>query len=410
VTELDALVAEHPYRERFRGQLMLALYRSGRQADALAAYRAARDASIDGLGLEPGPELRALERSVLEQDPSLDSPVAPPHERPHAGRPVRRRWWPWAIAAVVLAALVASAALLLNRDPEPLTAPPNSIALIDPATNNVDSVLPAGVIRPGPIAFGAGSVWVCSLEGRTLARIDTGTRQLTATVTLPATPTGVAYGFDAVWVAHGRLGAISRVDPQFNRRTRTVQVTTRALYFPDGSVATGKGFVWAVFGNSALVRLDPADIGKTASGEAGVGPSAIAVGFDSVWVANSGDSTVWRFNPLTFEEGRIHTYTAGETPQSLAVGSDALWVANSGDDSVTRIDPLTDARGEVAVGDAPNAIAAGEGSIWVANRGDGTVFRIDPQTRKVVAEIPVGGAPWGIVVADGAVWVTVQAP
>jgi YVTN family beta-propeller protein len=409
VTELDALVAEHPYRERFRGQLMLALYRSGRQADALAAYRAARDALIE-LGLEPGPELKQLERAMLEQDPSLDSPGAPPQEAAEADRPRGRRRWLWATAAVVLGAVVAGGALLLNRDPEPITAPPNSIAVIDPATNKVDGVVPAGVIRPGPIAGGAGSVWVGSLENHTLVRIDTRTRQLTATVPLPATPTGVAYGFDAVWAAYGRLGAVSRIDSQFNRVTRTVNVTTRALYFPYGSIATGEGGVWAVFGNSTLVRLDPGDLDKTASTQAGEGPAAIVVGFDSVWVANSGDSTVWRFNPLTFEGGEFQTYTAGETPQGLAIGSDAVWVANSGDDSVARIDPLTDGRGEVGVGRGPAGIAAGDGSIWVANRGDGTVSRIDPETRKVVAEIPVGGAPWGIVAADGAVWVSVQAP
>ena len=410
VAELDALVAEHPYRERFRGQLMLALYRSGRQAEALAAYRAAREASIDGLGLEPGPELRALERSVLEQDPALDSPTAPPEQRLDEARSRRRRWWPWAIAAVLLAAVVAGAALLLSRDPEPLMAPPNSIAVIDPATNTVVDVLPAGVIRPGAIAEGAGSVWVGSLDGHTLARIDTGTRKLTATVPLPATPTGVAFDFGAVWVAYGRLGAVSRVAPQFDRVTRTVDVASRALYFPFGSVATGDGFVWAVFGNSTLVRLDPADLDRPASGEAGIGPSAIAFGFGLVWVANSGDSTVWNFNPLTFEEGKIHAYTAGQSPQGLAVGADAVWVASSLDDAVTRIDPLTDARDDVAVGDDPAAIASGVDSIWVANRSEGTVSRIDPTTRKEIARIPVGGAPSGIVVADGAVWVTVQAP
>jgi DNA-binding SARP family transcriptional activator len=73
--EIDALIAEHPHRERLRGQLMLALYRSGRQADALEAYRDAR-AALDELGLEPGERLRALERAVLTQDASLDLPPA----------------------------------------------------------------------------------------------------------------------------------------------------------------------------------------------------------------------------------------------------------------------------------------------------------------------------------------------
>ena len=54
---------------------MLALYRSGRQADALAAYRAARETLVESLGIEPGEELQALERSVLEQDPALAAPV-----------------------------------------------------------------------------------------------------------------------------------------------------------------------------------------------------------------------------------------------------------------------------------------------------------------------------------------------
>jgi DNA-binding SARP family transcriptional activator len=74
VAELEALVTEHPLRERFRGQLMLALYRSGRQAEALAAYRAARSAMTEELGIEPSAALQELERAILRHDPSLDAP------------------------------------------------------------------------------------------------------------------------------------------------------------------------------------------------------------------------------------------------------------------------------------------------------------------------------------------------
>ena len=76
VPELEPLVAEHPFRERLRGQLILALYRCGRQADALHAYRSGRSALADELGLEPGPALRELEMRVLRQDPGLDPPAA----------------------------------------------------------------------------------------------------------------------------------------------------------------------------------------------------------------------------------------------------------------------------------------------------------------------------------------------
>jgi DNA-binding SARP family transcriptional activator len=72
VAELEAFVAEHPLRERLRAQLMLALYRCGRQADALELYRDTRRMLVDELGIEPGRELRDLERAILAQDPALD--------------------------------------------------------------------------------------------------------------------------------------------------------------------------------------------------------------------------------------------------------------------------------------------------------------------------------------------------
>jgi DNA-binding SARP family transcriptional activator len=82
VPELEALVGEHPFRERLRGQLMLALYRSGRQADALEAYAAARIALIEALGAEPGAQLQELQRAILRQDEAVagraaEAPVEP---------------------------------------------------------------------------------------------------------------------------------------------------------------------------------------------------------------------------------------------------------------------------------------------------------------------------------------------
>src|SRR3954468_9142338 len=81
VGELEQLVREHPLRERFRAQLMRALYRSGRQADALAVYQEARRVLMDELGLEPSEELRALEQAILHQDPSLGASKAEVSER-----------------------------------------------------------------------------------------------------------------------------------------------------------------------------------------------------------------------------------------------------------------------------------------------------------------------------------------
>jgi predicted ATPase/DNA-binding SARP family transcriptional activator len=94
VPELERLVIEEPLRERLRAQLMLALYRAGRQADALAVYQRARKAMVDELGIEPGESLRQLERAILAQDPSLGVPPAstgPPRRVPTPPYPLLGR-------------------------------------------------------------------------------------------------------------------------------------------------------------------------------------------------------------------------------------------------------------------------------------------------------------------------------
>ena len=77
VSELEAAVAEQPVREHLHGQLMLALYRCGRQAEALEAFRTARRTLVEEIGVEPGTDLRALQAAILAQDPTLDAPPGP---------------------------------------------------------------------------------------------------------------------------------------------------------------------------------------------------------------------------------------------------------------------------------------------------------------------------------------------
>ena len=123
VGELETLIGAHPYREGLRAQLMLALYRSDRQAHALQAYQDARRALVEELGIEPGERLRELERAILAQDPALAPPapapvapaaaVAPP--APSAVGEVRaaRR-----LVSIVFADIVGSTGLAERLDPE----------------------------------------------------------------------------------------------------------------------------------------------------------------------------------------------------------------------------------------------------------------------------------------------------
>jgi Bacterial transcriptional activator domain len=116
VPELEALVPDHPFRERLLYELMLALYRSGRQAEALAAFQAAKRRFAEELGLEPGPQLRDLERSILEQDPQLNA-----SSRPKSVQNSRLRMLAVVVAGGAVAAVIAGGVLLARGS----TAPSN---------------------------------------------------------------------------------------------------------------------------------------------------------------------------------------------------------------------------------------------------------------------------------------------
>lgn len=111
VAELETLVAQHPLRERPRGQLMLALYRSGRQADALEEYRRTRETLSGELGIEPSEELQELHRAILRHEPELEA--RRPRPASFAEPPVPRSKLRWTLAAVGGIALLAGAVLAL---------------------------------------------------------------------------------------------------------------------------------------------------------------------------------------------------------------------------------------------------------------------------------------------------------
>ena len=409
VAELESVVADHPYRERPRAQLMLALYRSGRQADALEAYQTGRRVLHDELGLEPSRELRDLEAAILHHDKRLVPEPVPDTEHP----PTPPRWG-WnrravfvgAAAAAVLAAITA---LVLSRgDASPVSVPPNSVAVVNPHTNRVVEAVPVGA-RPGPVAAGLGSLWVGNIDDKTLSRVDLRTRRLVRTIPLGATPTGIAVAAGVVWVVHGQLGRLTRVDPRFYSK-RSLKATDNAIYFSSAAVTDGFGSIWAVFGDSTLIRVEPATLRTSESVVVGQGPAGIAAYARSIWVSNAGDSTVQRFDPSTLDQGPLETRPVGHTPSGIASGEGAIWVASTGDDVVTRLDIGSRSNFQIPVGDGPTAVAVGAGGVWVANTVGRSLSRVDASKRDVTRTIELDAVPSGLAVANGLVWVAMQAP
>ena len=262
-----------------------------------------------------------------------------------------------------------------------------------------------------PVAAGAGSVWVGNLDDRSLTRVDASDRAVAGTIPVAATPTALAVGREAVWVVNARLGTLYKVDPQFEN-VDSVEFGVRSIRDTGAGVDLGEGSVWAAYGDSTLARVDPETLAASASATAGAAPAALVVAYGAVWVANSGDDTVRRFSPRTYELGDVGSFTVCRAPTGIAAGAGSIWVSCADDDLVARLpaDLSSGSSVQITVGDGPTAVAFGAGAVWVANETAGTVSRIDPATNDEVATIDVGNPPAGIAVHRGLVWVSVQKP
>ena len=408
VPEVESLVAEHPTRERLRGQLMLALYRSGRQAEALESYRDARRALDRDLGLEPGPELQQMERAILTQDPAL---TAPPR-RDNGSAPARHGGILLLVGGGLLLAAAVAAVIAITADGGSANAdaPANSLAVIDPISNDVVTTVPMG-LQPADVAPKGDSVWVANAGDDSVTEVDTGANAAVGTTSPGVGVAGLAAGAGAVWVGTSRGSEVVRMDPVVGS-IRSIRLAPGPGDLSLGAVspvAVGYGSVWVVSAEGAIARLDPERGQVVGEISAGNSPSSIATGAGAVWVTDDADNTVSRIDP-TSANAVTATAPVGQEPTGVAVGAGAVWVANTQDDTVARIDPETAGVVEtIPVGARPTGIAADAGAVWVANSLDGTVSRIDPETNRVDTTIDIGEAPQEVAVADGRIWVSVDA-
>jgi DNA-binding SARP family transcriptional activator len=416
VARLESLVRANPLRERLRGQWMLALYRSDRQADALEAFREGRRLLAAELGLDPAPELQRLERAILAQDPALDAPATASPEPPialsgsrSAGTATGRRRLILAGGLVAAVSAVAVFAIVRStRDSPPNVVAPALVA-IDASTNRIVASIPVGS-TPTAVVASAHALWVGDAKDGTVTQIDPSTRRVVRTIGMGAPAIDLATGFGSVWVATGGFGTVVRIDEQ------SAQIADRIeLGNPDdpivpavSSIGVGDGRVWAgAF--DGLAVLDPATDTATDRIDLGQAP-ALQIAY--------ADHALWT-TLVTRRARRVETRPPRATTQfyegtlsfALAFEPSAVWIAGVFGGQLWKIDPITGATlltGHLSNGTV--ALALGAGSLWAASADDNSLERVDRATGAVRATIPIDGQPEDLVVRDGIVWVVVQHP
>ena len=440
VPELEGLVREHPLRERLRGQLMLSLYRCGRQAEALDVYRSGRRLLDEELGLEPGEELRRLERAILEQDESLSASAAPALTKPQAAQV------PTGTVTFLFTDIEGSTRLVqeLGDGYGALLEQHHSLvrhALEQHGGEEVDNQGDAFFFafrRARDAVRGAVEVqkglalagWPKGATVRVRIGIHTGEPGLAETgyhgldVIRAARISGSAHGGQILVSSATRdlvgdaledvtfddLGEHRLKDLEQPQRIFQVGAPGLPANFPPLET-TDVARVMRIGGREQELAAAAEAVLETEERRvrlfrrsrvvAAVGALLLAGALAGVVVAltsGSGGSTVTVVpnSVVVLDTKRAQLggdVPIGGRPVSLAVGDDAVWVANADDGTISRIDPDTHRVVKtIGLGADVNDVAVGFGSVWVAGGNDETLFRIDARRNAVEATLRFGKA------------------
>ncbi len=419
VVELQDLVRRNPLRERLRGQLMLALYRSGRQAEALSVYSDTRRTLVEELGLEPGADLQRLQHSILAHDEALLLERA---------APVRPRTRMKLVVALVVAALVVvgavGAVVALARDGSAgeATAPPapgeGHLVAVDAATGEVIRRIPAGR-TPSAVAVHSGSVWVVDADAQTVHRITEGSR-VVETFSTGATPLDVAADGDAAWIANGRprgdaqfVGPVPASLARYDATTGTERAEVElprgkggASNLVENHVALTPDAVWAITSDFAIVRVERSSGAVTAVSRA-LPAAAIASGPTGVWALGV-DGSVALLDERTAKP--VVRTTIPASVGSIAVGPDAVWVTSPAEGTLWRVGGgRTPTVGAIDLERGVDDLAVSDDAVWVANPLAGTLLEVDPAEGTVVRTIDLNGIPRSLAVGGTSIWAAVVA-
>jgi ABC-type transport system substrate-binding protein/DNA-binding SARP family transcriptional activator/DNA-binding beta-propeller fold protein YncE len=381
IRDIHRLVDRYPHDERIRERLMLALYRSGRQAEALEAYRDTRMMLLNDFGIDPSERLRALERAILRQDPTLDAPSSggsvdlrprqgegPAPMAPARGRRRGRKRLVGLAAATALVAAAVTAGIAFTSSGRHGTWSRccSEAAVLGLGNGSVQAGMRVN-LAPTAMAVDGNTLWVASSPTGVVDHIDVAHHRLTR-IAFNGSPSGLAVTPGVVWVADssGRdLGRISTADQQIVDRIDVCN--------GPHDVTAGLGYVWATCPlDGTLVQLDPRTDAVRRRIPLGGSPMCLAVGAGSVWVTLEASGVVARYDPRSRSVTRI---AVGSGPSAIAASAGAIWVANSLDHSVSRISADSGSVSDVIqMGAEPDSLAAAPDGVWVA----------EPQARKLV--------------------------
>jgi YVTN family beta-propeller protein len=433
VGELEGLVADHPLRERFRAQLMVALYRCGRQSEALEIYRESSRLLMDELGLEPSAELRELEQKILKQDPDLAGPrLWRPAVRRQAAQAARseRRARRGARVVVGAALLLGIAATLSVLERSGGGTPKRTGVTLDAANSAVAVDLgartaAAAIPLPGRSTDAVGddrTVWITTVDSGAVTAIDTKSQKIARTVPLGGRPDGVARAGGSLWVVDGTRGVLVRIKPGYDRveqripfaRAQPDAALAGRLRAPLSTIIAAGGALWVSNGSRALTRVDPRT-GTTRATRLERPVNALAGSSGVLWALSSKTATVVRIDPRTGTATDRIPIVARQGPEAaaptgIAAAGRWVWVLNGNTATVTRIEAATGgvvATVRIGVDRIPTDIAATPQTAWIANR-DGTLARIGAQA-DAAKTIRIGGSPERVAIVTGGVWVTTAA-
>ena len=378
IPELEALTAKHPLRERLRGQLMLALHRAGRQAEALRVYSDARTRLVDELGIEPGQALKDLEQSILRQDPALDL------ARPAAE--TRRRRALVGAGALALAGVATAVVVGLTQggtESAQALAEADSNIFLAADTGDLVQAVPA-VRNTTNVRFGAGSLWSASADGE-LSRIDPTTGEIIASFALEVEPSGLAVDETSAWVTGRNSPTLYRIDPSINAIVDRFPLPMKDVVTDGtGDVVVGAGSVWVGHGGfnpgAFVERLDRAGHLQHRFSILGGDADHLAFGDGALWVASQASGELRKIDPRT--NRIVLTRPLRGSACCVAAGGGFVWTAVNPDAQIWKVSTNGAVLGTIELPDLIKNVTYAADALWVAVGNEGTVVRIDPTTNE----------------------------